>query len=193
MCIVQITLKLKFFSKSNISLHSHSLHVCFFNSKKKKAQPTQHARQASLHFSRFGPSSFSGNPGLCGELLNNPCPAASSSPFFDVPAAAASPLAAADSEDTVVLPPNPRAENNNKTGVVVGLVVTVVILAAVALLLSVGVRRRRRATNAKAPKLGSPARSQPEPEPVEETRGRAEKSGDLVFAPGEAELYGLSS
>ena len=38
MCIVQITLKLKFFSKSNISLHSHSLHACFFNSKKKNAQ-----------------------------------------------------------------------------------------------------------------------------------------------------------
>ncbi|KAI6695195.1 hypothetical protein NL676_022905 [Syzygium grande] len=170
---------------------------------------------ATPTLSRFDPSSFSGNPGLCGEVINKAC--ASRAPFFgpssssgngsgSVPA----PLAqSAQSQNGVVVSPASSSPRKPKrTGVILGFALGVILLVSALLIVFIWCKARKRQTHA-SPK--EPA--EPE-EPVQaravdaaapsfitelqekynskiQDAQRVQRSGCLVFCAGESQLYTL--
>ncbi|PON42968.1 Tyrosine-protein kinase [Parasponia andersonii] len=167
--------------------------------------------------SRFGPSSFLWNDGLCGEILNKAC--SSRAPFFDAasPATQQQPLvqsAESSSSGVVVLsPPSPK-NRRKKAGLILGLSIGAAVLIAVLLgLISVFKAQTKPPKSKSAMAEAAAASSSPSPgeararadetppvreitempsttKTIEEVE-RVQKSGNLVFCVGEARLYSL--
>ncbi|KAK4764565.1 hypothetical protein SAY86_025655 [Trapa natans] len=176
---------------------------------------------ATASLSRFGSSSFSGNPGLCGEIVNRAC--RSGEPFFGVAPASGIPSVSAplgqNAEShgaATVVGVSPRLgsqKKQKKTGVVLGFtVVVLVLISAVAIIVSLVKGRRNdnssetRSVHQKKPSAVDPERIQATPplvdppvkKPETEANGKVEdasrvqrRSRILVFSTGEPELYTL--
>ncbi|PON67183.1 Tyrosine-protein kinase [Trema orientale] len=165
--------------------------------------------------SRFGPSSFLWNDGLCGEILNKAC--SSRAPFFDAasPATQQQPLVqsaeSSSSSGVVVLsPPSPK-NRRKKTGLILGLSIGAAILIAVLLGLISVFKAQTKPPNSNSKSAMAASSSSPgearaganETPPVREITEmpsktktieeveRVQKSGNLVFCAGEARLYSL--
>ncbi|CAK9161434.1 unnamed protein product [Ilex paraguariensis] len=157
--------------------------------------------------SQVGISSFSYNPNLCGEIIHKPC---RTSPFFESPSSAASPPGQlnenAQSQSAVVSCPTSRI--HKRIGVILGLVIGVLLLIAAILSLSALFKKRRDLVHSKstthddAEAVDSSAtetttmqfvRTEVEvkEKQLQLVPQRQEKSANLVFCVGEAELYTL--
>lgn len=170
--------------------------------------------------SRFGVSSFSSNPDLCGEIIDKQCK--SSSPFFKSPGAGAAaapsptPLWQSTEAQGVVLSA-PSSKKHLGTPLILGFSVGVgVLIVSLACLFALVCKQSSR----KPPKSNPMPEPKPEPEPEPElvisaldccNRNKVEmeepenemvgkatrvqpaagKSGNLVFCVGEPELYTL--
>ncbi|CAH9090058.1 unnamed protein product [Cuscuta epithymum] len=160
--------------------------------------------------SRFTVSSFSSNPNLCGSIVGKPC---EPSRFFHSPPATVPPPIPLhqDSQPPGLLPP-PVIRRHKKTGIILCFVVGALFLIAAIVSFFTLIRRRRGETEPKSTKVASDT-SNYDAEDVRSSshdgnREEAEqkkfqtpqrpqrpqpplKSGNLVFCPGEAELYSL--
>ncbi|XP_031387551.1 probable inactive receptor kinase At5g67200 isoform X2 [Punica granatum] len=174
---------------------------------------------ATETLSRFGSSSFSYNPGLCGETVNRAC--RSKEPFFGGPPAGGASVPAplgqsAESQGAAAIglsPPLVSPKKHKKTGIVLGFTVGVLVLiSAVAIVFALIKARRNksgdesRSIGPKEPSAIAPDVAEPPPfsavpiqKPVMEAKGNVEeapprvqrRSGCLVFSAGEPELYTL--
>lgn len=171
--------------------------------------------------SRFGVSSFSWNPNLCGEIINKQC--RSSSPFFESPGARAgaapspTPLWQSTQAQGVVLS-TPSSKKHVGTPLILGFVIGmgVLIVSLVCLFALVCKHSRKTPKSNPMPEPKAEPEPEPEPEPVmaaldmcntntaemrqqeNEMEGEAKrvqqvvgKSGNLVFCVGEPQLYNL--
>ncbi|KAL5556944.1 hypothetical protein UlMin_039180 [Ulmus minor] len=167
---------------------------------------------ATEALSRFRPSSFLWNSGLCGEILNKAC--SSPTPFFDsanATAPAAQPLIQSASQGVVFSPPS--SKNHRKTGLILGVSIGVAIVVAAFLCLFAVVRTNSSQNGAAKPTVAAassspdafdshPAASTVETrvrefselpaktKTIEEVQ-RVHGSGNLVFCSGEAKRYSL--
>uniref|UniRef100_A0A5B7A7K3 Protein kinase domain-containing protein n=2 Tax=Davidia involucrata TaxID=16924 RepID=A0A5B7A7K3_DAVIN len=152
--------------------------------------------------SRFGISSFAWNPNLCGEIINKVC--RSTSPFFESSSNVASPptplLQNAQSQGVLLSPPSPK--KNKRIGVVLGFVIGVLLLIAAVLSFLVVSKKRRDERSSKSTVLSSEAvNTTIAPQVVKgefeigekktQVAQLREKSGNLVFCEGEAQIYTL--
>ncbi|KAA8531669.1 hypothetical protein F0562_006614 [Nyssa sinensis] len=157
--------------------------------------------------SRFGSSSFAWNPKLCGEIINKVC--RSTSPFFESNssnvASPPKPLRQNAQSQLILSPPPPK--KHNRIGVILAFVIGVLILIAAILSFFVLSKRRINERSSKSTMSSSeavntngtettiaPQAVKPELQVVEEkTHGAQfrEKSGNLVFCLGEAQIYTL--
>ncbi|KAK4772240.1 hypothetical protein SAY86_014015 [Trapa natans] len=173
---------------------------------------------ATVTISRFGSSSFSNNPGLCGEMVNRAC--RSREPFFGGNASVPAPLGqSAESHGAASVvglsPPLGSPKKQKKTGVVLGFTVGVLVLiSAVAIIVTLVKARRNdssseirsNSASQKEPSAVAPERVEATPPPVDapvekpetEVNGQVvgaqrvqRRSGYLVFSTGEPELYTL--
>lgn len=152
---------------------------------------------------RFDPSSFSWNPGLCGEIIHKECNP--SAPFFGPTSSAeAEPPAAALGSNAAEL--TERGGNNHRrTAVIVGFSCGVLVLVCSLLCFAMAVKKQRRKNNsnrkgvammASDDAVAAEAAAEQEKE-LEEKVKRAQqgiqvaKSGSLAFCAGEAQLYSL--
>ncbi|XP_015935229.1 probable inactive receptor kinase At5g67200 [Arachis duranensis] len=164
---------------------------------------------------RFDASSFSFNPGLCGEIIHKECHP--STPFFGPIAASSPPPAVVLGQSTEVHGVNgifrqPYEKKRDRTAVIVGFSAGVVVLVASLVCFAVAVRRQRRSSGGEENKkegairsgyMGSDAAATAEAaaamqveqeRELEEKVRRAQvvaKSGSLVFCAGEAQVYTL--
>ncbi|KAA8547128.1 hypothetical protein F0562_003596 [Nyssa sinensis] len=154
--------------------------------------------------SQFGISSFAWNPNLCGEIINKNC--RSTSPFFESSTGVASPpsplLQNAQSQGVVLSP-----KKHKRFGVILGFVIGVLILVPAVLTFFVLSKKRREQGSSKSTMLSSEAvningtDATIAPQVVnneleveeKKTPGAQlrEKSGNLVFCAGEAQIYTL--
>ncbi|TKY55685.1 inactive receptor kinase [Spatholobus suberectus] len=136
--------------------------------------------------SRLNAASFSGNPGLCGEIVHRECDPPSH--FFGT-----APLSQSEqSQGIVVVPSSTKTEHRKKTGLVLGSVVAAVLLAAFALVVVSLVRKKQTGSgkgevleSADAVEVGS------EREVKVRKMEEAHRSGKLVFCCGEVQRYTL--
>lgn len=168
---------------------------------------------ATSTLSRFGPTSFTGNPGLCGETVNRAC----AEPFFggsgntnesSIPA----PLGqSAQSQGAVVVGLSPPAstplKKPGRTGVILGFTIGVFLLVAGVLLVFSLVKARggsNAEVNPKEMTELAAVSSEPPPRAVpigksinpkikseELAPQRVQRTGYLVFCSGEVEHYTL--
>ncbi|KAF8016463.1 hypothetical protein BT93_H1855 [Corymbia citriodora subsp. variegata] len=173
---------------------------------------------ATPTLSRFDPSSFAGNPGLCGEVINKAC--ASGAPFFG-PSSSSSggngsssvpaPLAqSAQSQNGVVVSPTSSSPRKPKrTGVILGFVLGVILLVSALLIVFILCKARKRQTHASPKEPAEPeepvvqarAVNPAVPNLITELREKnnskiqevetVRRSGCLVFCAGESQLYTL--
>ncbi|XP_052204998.1 LOW QUALITY PROTEIN: probable inactive receptor kinase At5g67200 [Diospyros lotus] len=160
--------------------------------------------------SRFGISSFAGNPSLCGEIIDKAC--RSDAPFFRSPSAAAAspptPLFQSAQSEGVVLSPPSTATKHKRVGVVLGSVIgALILIAAILCIFALLKRHREYKRHSQSAIFNSKAEDtsgtdtiittqivNTEQEPKLETiqvRQRGQKSGKLIFCPGETEMYSL--
>nr|DAD41342.1 TPA_asm: hypothetical protein HUJ06_015665 [Nelumbo nucifera] len=156
--------------------------------------------------SRFGTSSFSLNPGLCGEIIHKEC--LPRIPFFRSSEPAPSPGAAAafgqnEEVQGLVLPP-PSQKQHERTSVILGFSfgVLVLLVSLVCFLLSLNRRKKQKvlsptmaSDSAAAADAAAVMRVEEENEleaKVKKMQGmQVVKSGCLVFCAGEPQVYTL--
>ncbi|XP_027346874.1 probable inactive receptor kinase At5g67200 [Abrus precatorius] len=145
----------------------------------------------------FNATSFSGNPGLCGEIIHKQCDPRSH--FFGTGASSSAPLSQSEESQGIVVVPSPTRtkRGHKKTGLVFGFVfVGVAILAAFAL--AVMALARKRQTGSRKPEPLE-MESVPAAEEIEmgerevkvKKMEEAHRSGKLVFCCGEVQHYTL--
>ncbi|KAF7817474.1 putative inactive receptor kinase [Senna tora] len=156
---------------------------------------------------RFGPSSFSLNPALCGEIIHKECHP--SAPFFapTPPLITAPPPAVALGQSAQVngfIRP-PYRKKHNRTAVIIGFSAGVLVLIASLVCLVVAVKKQGDKKEASGHIMGSDAAATAEAaavmqmeqekeleEKVKRVQGmQVGKSGSLIFCAGEAQLYTL--
>ncbi|XP_047157414.1 probable inactive receptor kinase At5g67200 isoform X1 [Vigna umbellata] len=145
--------------------------------------------------SKLNAASFSGNPGLCGEIVHREC--GSRSRFFG-PATSTSTAPLSQSEQSqgiLVVPASAQTKRHRKTGllvvgfVVAGVLVSVFVVSVVSL-----VRRRQAAAGKAVVAEGGEVEGVVEEEEREVKVRRMEeahRSGKLVFCCGEVQQYTL--
>ncbi|KAG4930700.1 hypothetical protein GLYMA_17G169300v4 [Glycine max] len=147
-------------------------------------------------------TSFSGNPGLCGEIVHKECDPRS---HFFGPATSSSttPLSQSEQSQGIVVVPSSTTttKHDKKTGLVVGFVVAVVLVAAFTLTMVSLVRKKQngKAFRAKGVVLESPEVEggggvvvvEGEREVKMRKMEEAHRSGKLVFCCGEVQSYTL--
>ncbi|CBI21379.3 unnamed protein product, partial [Vitis vinifera] len=148
--------------------------------------------------SRFGVSSFSWNPNLCGEIINKQC--RSSSPFFESPGVRAgaapspTPLWQSTQAQGVVLS-TPSSKKHVGTPLILGFVIGMGVLIVSLVCLFALVCKHSRKTPKSNPMPEPKAEAEAEPEPVMAALDMVQqvvgKSGNLVFCVGEPQLYNL--
>ncbi|KAK4262331.1 hypothetical protein QN277_027903 [Acacia crassicarpa] len=162
--------------------------------------------------SRFSPASFSGNQGLCGEIIHLACN--SRSPFFSASNAssAAAPLGqSAESQGIVVVPSHSSTKENHKnTALILGFTIGFSVLVASILFAIALFRKRSSPRRPESPKIqesletkevnAPPPSSLAVETDIEQNREwsekakkiekirEAHKSGNLVFCCGEPQL-----
>lgn len=172
---------------------------------------------ATPTLSRFGTNSFLWNSGLCGEILDKAC--SSRTPFFDSPnttSPTSQPLVQSASQGLIVSPPS--SKKHKKTGLILGVSIGVSIMVT-ALLCLLAISRTNR-TSSKSPSKPAMSTTDDvvdtyptyptyptistsktevrednelvisKPKTIEVVQ-RAQRSGNLVFCFGEAQLYSL--
>ena len=144
--------------------------------------------------SKLNAASFSGNPGLCGEIVHRDC--GSGSRFFG-PATSSSTAPLSQSEQSqgiLVVPASTKTKHHQKTGlVVVGIVVAVVLVSVFVVSVVSLVRRRQMAAGKAAVVEGDEVEEGVEEEREVKVRRmeEAHRSGKLVFCCGEMQQYTL--
>ncbi|KAK9067038.1 hypothetical protein SSX86_014362 [Deinandra increscens subsp. villosa] len=132
---------------------------------------------ATPALSRFGTSSFSLNPGLCGKIVNKICD--SKSPFFDTPSGVSAPapiLQIAGAQGLIASPPSTR--RHKRLGVILGFVIGLLIVIALVLSLFAVLNRRRRYQH----RTKSVAFSSDEENETENENGNGNGNGNAVVA-----------
>ncbi|KAF8406287.1 hypothetical protein HHK36_008372 [Tetracentron sinense] len=149
--------------------------------------------------SRFETSSFSWNPGLCGEIIHKECN--SRLPFFGSSEAASPPAVLGQNDLTqgVVLPP-PSPKKHKRITVILGFSVGVLVLIG-SLLCFVAAIKKQGKQRVPTPTMDSDssAIAVMRVEEEKELEGKVKKmegiqvgkSGSLVFCTGEAQIYSL--
>lgn len=157
---------------------------------------------------RFGPSSFSWNPNLCGEIIHKECQPVQ--PFFgqSAPLAAPPPTAALGQSARVhgvELAHEPFQKKHKRAAVIMGFSAGVLVLIGSLFCFVMAVKKERSKKDSSAPVMATEdaaataqaaAVMQIEQEELEEKVKRVQgmqvaKSGNLVFCAGEAQLYTL--
>jgi hypothetical protein len=157
---------------------------------------------------RFGPSSFSWNPNLCGEIIHKECQPVQ--PFFGQSAPLAAPpppasLGQSARAHGVELAHEPFQKKHKKAAVIMGFSVGVLALIGSLICFMMAVKKERSKKDSPAPVMATAdaaataqaaAVMQIEQEELEEKVKRVQgmqvaKSGNLVFCAGEAQLYTL--
>lgn len=158
---------------------------------------------------RFGPSSFSWNPNLCGGIINKECHPAP--PFFGQPAPVASPpptvaLGQSAQVHGVDLTHEPGEKKNNRTAVIIGFSSGVLVLIGSLVCFVMAVKKQRNqkksssahivasdaAATAQAAAVIHVEQEKELEEKVKRVQGmQVAKSGTLLFCAGEAQLYTL--
>ncbi|VVA12044.1 PREDICTED: probable [Prunus dulcis] len=156
---------------------------------------------------RFGPTAFSWNPGLCGELVNKEChPAA---PFFGpTPAHEAPPPTRALGQSTAqevqgVELTQPSRKRHRRIAVIIGFSSGVFVLICSLLFFVMALKKQRKPQTHRKTDIASPASSDAHAavvvqleEELEQKVKRVQgiqvvKSGSLMFCAGESQLYSL--
>ncbi|KAH0989980.1 hypothetical protein GBA52_001463 [Prunus armeniaca] len=156
---------------------------------------------------RFGPTAFSWNPGLCGELVNKEChPAA---PFFGpTQAHEAPPPTRALGQSTAqevqgVELTQPSRKRHRRIAVIIGFSSGVVVLICSLLFFVMALKKQRKPQTHRKTDIASPAGSDAHAavvvqleEELEQKVKRVQgiqvvKSGSLMFCAGESQLYSL--
>jgi hypothetical protein len=157
---------------------------------------------------RFGPSSFSWNPNLCGEIIHKECQPVQ--PFFGQSAPLAAPpptvpLGQSAHVHGVDLAHEPFQKKHKRAAVIMGFSVGVLVLIGSLICFVMAVKKERSQKDPSAPVMATEdaaatahaaAVMQIEQEELEEKVKRVQgmqvaKSGNLVFCAGEAQLYTL--
>ncbi|PSS19740.1 Inactive receptor kinase [Actinidia chinensis var. chinensis] len=151
---------------------------------------------------QFNTSSFSWNPGLCGEVINKEC--SSTVPFFGPSEAREAPPPSPDAlglnqqvQGVELTQPSPK--NYKRTAVIAGFSSGVLVLLTSVFCFALAMRRRRSrkvATPTIASDVDAVMRIEEENDELEEKVKRVQgmqvaKSGNLVFCAGEAQVYTL--
>ncbi|KAK9270740.1 hypothetical protein L1049_026323 [Liquidambar formosana] len=157
----------------------------------------------------FGPSSFSSNPGLCGEIINKECHPGL--PFFGPSAAVVAeepppPMAIGQNEQLHgVELTQPCPKNHKRTAWIIGFSSAVLVLAGSLVCFIMAVKKQRRNQKASTPKMPADSEATAHAaaviqiqqeneleEKVKKVQGmQVVKSGSLVFCAGEAQVYSL--
>ncbi|KAK3416316.1 hypothetical protein EUGRSUZ_H01783 [Eucalyptus grandis] len=174
---------------------------------------------ATPTLSRFDPSAFAGNPGLCGEVINKAC--ASGAPFFGPTSSSSggngsssvpAPLGqSAQSQNGVVVSPASSLRRKPKrTGAILGFALGVILLVSALLIVFILCKTQKRqiraspkgpagsdepvvqarAVNSAAPNLMTELQEKYNSK-IQEAQQRVQRSGCLVFCAGESHLYTL--
>ncbi|XAR74016.1 Non-specific serine/threonine protein kinase [Bertholletia excelsa] len=156
---------------------------------------------------RFGHSSFAWNPNLCGEIIHRECDG-SAPPFFNSSSGAdASPPPNSKSPDVILSPPS--SSRHRRVGVVLGFGIGALVLFAATLCLLVTLKKsKERENDSKSERRNAEAVStntttatpvvNNDVDVVKEKKlvadraqNPAQKSGNLIFCPGETPMYNL--
>ncbi|KAI4316676.1 hypothetical protein L6164_024632 [Bauhinia variegata] len=156
---------------------------------------------------RFGYSSFSSNPDLCGEIIHKECHP--SAPFFGptAPVVAASPPAVVLGQNAQVhgvdgLIQQPYKKKHNTRVVIIGFSIGVCVLIASLICFVVALKKQRNKKDPSRAMMASDAMATAEAAVVMQMeqekelekkikRAQVAKSGSLMFCAGEAQLYTL--
>ncbi|KAK7263174.1 hypothetical protein RJT34_30759 [Clitoria ternatea] len=151
---------------------------------------------------RFDAPSFSGNPGLCGEIIHKECDGPRSH-FFGGSSNATAPLGQSEESQGIVVVPSSvkKHAHGKKTGLVLGFVFGVVVLGGLSLVVVSLVRKKRSCLGKEEALEMELERERERGEVVERVElGKVEKvrkmeeahrSGKLVFCCGEVQQYTL--
>ncbi|XP_058080415.1 probable inactive receptor kinase At5g67200 [Magnolia sinica] len=143
-------------------------------------------------------SAFSGNPGLCGEMIHKQCQ--SHSPFFSSSIAPNPPSMAEEQSGQLqgLLLPAPSSKNHKKTAAaIIGICVGILLVIGFLVITSVGIKRLLQKRRIAAPMMASSVMDDAESAAsvaVVSDRKKIEglemgKSGNLIFCAGEAQVY----
>ncbi|KAL5705623.1 hypothetical protein ACHQM5_023904 [Ranunculus cassubicifolius] len=162
----------------------------------------------TLALLRFDASSFSKNPGLCGQIVRKNCNSSARLPFFHGPSMAAAPMAATPSEQTpqlqgvAALSP-PKSKTHKGIAVILGFSFVILLLligSFLSFLMALKKRRRKQkisvplaTTTTLSSESASASTSLPRNNNLEINVKKIEmkNSGNLVFCKGEEQNYSL--
>lgn len=146
---------------------------------------------------RFKATSFSANPGLCGEIIHKQCDPHSR--FFgssNGTVSSSAPLSQSEESQGIVVVSYPLKKNHKRTSLVLGFTIAAAFLAAFTLVVVVLVRKK--STGGKSEVLETPSaaaelevRNEVEVDVKAKKMEEAHKSGKLVFCCGEVQEYTL--
>ncbi|KAL8231279.1 hypothetical protein R6Q57_001057 [Mikania cordata] len=168
--------------------------------------------------SRFDPSSYLLNPGLCGKILNKICN--SKPPFFDTPSGVSAPAPVTQntgSQGLIVSPPSTK--KHKKLGIILGFVIALLIVIAFVLSIFAILNKRRYQNRTKSVAFSSDEELETEnvnsnavaaistntatgvriankeveikDQKLQLPQQHRERSGNLIFCEGETAMYGL--
>ncbi|KAL8251028.1 hypothetical protein R6Q59_034721 [Mikania micrantha] len=168
--------------------------------------------------SRFDPSSYLLNPGLCGKILNKICN--SKPPFFDTPSGVSAPAPVtqnAGSQGLIVSPPSTK--KHKKLGIILGFVIALLIVIAFVLSIFAILNKRKYQHRTKSVAFSSDEELETEnvnsnavaaistntatgvriankeveikDQKLQLPQQHRERSGNLIFCEGETAMYGL--
>ncbi|KAE9586823.1 hypothetical protein Lal_00004487 [Lupinus albus] len=152
---------------------------------------------------RFGPSSFSSNPGLCGEIIHKECHP--TTPFFGNTTSASPPPVATVSQSAQMhggvdgLIRQPYSKKHNRKALVIGLSIGIFVLMVSLFIFAVTIKKNRKkkqssddlSSDAAATAEAAAVMQMEQERELEEKIKRVEvaKSGNLVFCAGEVQVY----
>ncbi|XP_004509114.1 probable inactive receptor kinase At5g67200 [Cicer arietinum] len=147
---------------------------------------------------RFKPTSFSENPGLCGEIVHKQC--GPRSRFFgssNATVSSSAPLSQSEQSQGIVVVPSKNSKKSHKrTGLIIVFTVTVSILAFFTVIVIVLVRKQSTGGKSESSETPPPAavmevRTEMETDAKVKKMEEAHRSGKLVFCCGELQEYTL--